>query len=358
MNGRHHQYMRIERIDFDEPTVVVLGAGATRGASFVPSLEGTLPPLDGDFFTQAQRLSRNKPEKLIKDLIKHTVKLFGENFSLTMEGFLTHVEHLSHVFEDYKLAGKPAKNRYQEMRSCFLQVLAAVLDEAIGRENECEFHEKLVGCLTSDDTILSFNYDWLIDSTLKRCGEDLWNPRIGYGVNAYRDSGCKFWAYHKGDAAEYPDESVALLKMHGSMNWFPVALDKKPPRVRLRQRWWHQNGQLRFEIAPPEWNKPIRSGIYKETWRAARRALRESSAMVFIGYSLPETDLPARALFMVDAGRSPGAPDLELLVTVNPDREARRRIRRVLSGRITPKTRIMSFDTFEELAKFISAETD
>lgn len=348
--------MRIKRISFNKPAVVVLGAGATRGASFVSKLRGTLPPLDGDFFTQAQRLSRKKPERLIRELIEGTVELFGENFSLTMEGFLTQVEHLSHVFEDYKLPGKPAKNLYLEMRSSFLQVLAAVLDEAVGRDEKCVYHRRLVKSLTPDDTVLSFNYDWLMDSSLREHGENKWNPRIGYAVGVYKDANCKYWACKKNGKPQFSSESVRLLKMHGSMNWFPVSPDRKHPKVRLRQRWWHQNGKLNFEIVPPEWNKPIRSGIYKQLWRAARKALRESAALVFIGYSLPETDLPARALFMVDAGKAHGAPDLKLLVVVNPDRDARKRIRRVLSGRITPSTRIVTFDRFSEFSRFLLSD--
>ena len=348
--------MRIKRIGFSRPAVVVLGAGATRGASFVSKLRGTLPPLDGDFFTQAQRLSQSKPEELVRALIQGTVELFGENFSLTMEGFLTQVEHLSHVFEDYKLPGKPAKNRYQELRSSFLQVLAAVLDEAIGRDRQCIYHRRLVRCLTTKDTVMSFNYDWLMDATLRIHGKDKWNPRVGYGVRAYKDANCKYWAYQSKGEPEFPDMSISLLKMHGSMNWFPVPRDKKNPKIRLRKRWWHQNGKLNFEIIPPEWNKPIRSGIYQGIWRTARRALRDSSALVFIGYSMPEADLPTRALFMVDAGRQHAAPDLKLLVVVNPDKEARRRIRRVLSARITPKTRIVTFDRFSEFSQFLISD--
>ena len=348
--------MRIKRIGFNRPTVVVLGAGATRGASFVSKLRGTLPPLDSDFFTQAQRLSRNKPEKLVKDLIEGTVELFGENFSLTMEGFLTQVEHLSHIFEDYKLPGKPARNRYQDLRTSFLQVLAAVLDEAVGRDQECVYHRRLVRRLTPRDTVLSFNYDWLMDSTLRNWGREKWNPRIAYGIPAYKDANCDYWACQSDGAATYPQESISLLKMHGSMNWFPISRERDHPKIRLRQRWWHQNGRLSFEIVPPEWNKAIRVGIYRGIWRAARRALRDSAALVFIGYSLPDADLPARALFMVDAGKGHTAPDLKLLVIVNPDREARRRIRRVLSARISRKTRIVTFDRFSEFSQFLISD--
>jgi hypothetical protein len=142
---------------------------------------------------------------------------------------------------------------------------------------------------------------------------------------------------------------MLLLKLHGSMNWFPVPAERNPPRLRLRERWWHQHGNLRFEIAPPEWNKPTRSGVYVPVWRHARKALVHAKGLVFIGYSLPETDLPVQALLTVENSPSP----LELLVTVNPDQLARRRIRAVLQRRLNENTRVLVFDRFEEFYRFL-----
>ncbi len=351
--------MKIDRIGFNQAAVVILGAGATRGASFVRDLPGTLPPLDSDFFTQAQRLSKAKPKTLVAGLVRNAVKMFGSNFSLSMEEFLTQVEHLSHVFEDYRLRGRPKRNPYPVARQQFLQVLAAVLDEAVGRTPTCKYHQRLVSALSTADTLLSFNYDWLIDATLRDHAVGKWNPRIGYGVRAYEKGvlgqGTRYWAAKDGDLA-YPGKSITLLKMHGSMNWFPVPADTVGRRLRLRQRWWHQKGDLQFEIAPPEWNKPIRSGIYQNVWRRARAALKKSRALLFIGYSLPPTDLPAQALLRVDAGlKSRGAPDLELLVIVNPDQSARARIRSVLRGRISEATRVLTFETLDTFAAFLAA---
>ncbi len=348
--------MKIDKIGFDQEAVVILGAGATRGASFVSGLSGALPPLDSDFFTQAQRLSSGKPEGLVGDLIEMTTKTFGLDFNLTMEGFLTRVEQLSNVFKDYRFQGRPGSNPYQEMRGKFLQVLAAVLDESLERAPRCSHHAAVVEALAPTDAILSFNYDWVVDHTLKTVGGDRWNPRTGYGVNVYirgsKGKGTQYWAADgKSGKKRYPRSSITLLKMHGAMNWFPVPGDDENKRLELRQRWWHQKGDLQFEIAPPEWNKPIRSGIYKRIWRTARKRVKATKALIFIGYSLPETDLPAQALFMVDADH--GAPALDLLVTVNPDPEARRRIRRTLLRRLGHRTRVMSFAYFSDFARFL-----
>ena len=112
---------------------------------------------------------------------------------------------------------------------------------------------------------------------------------------------------------------------------------------------------LKFEIAPPEWNKPIRrSGIYKHVWRRARGVLKTSKTIALLGYSLPNTDLPAHALLMVDAtGGAESAPQFRLVVIANPDVEARARIRRVLNKRIDGSTRILTFDSLKDFALFL-----
>lgn len=349
--------MRIERIEFDDNAVIILGAGATRGAQFVDMAKGALPPLDRDFFTQAQRLSAAKPRKLLDDLVSNVVTTFGNNFALTMEGYLTRLEQLSHVLADYRLQGRQPSNRYQRMRENFLQVLAALLDESVGREPDCAYHKRLVEKLSTDDVVMSFNYDWLIDHSLMKYGINKWNPRNGYVVPAYvrgkRKAGTKYWACKDNYGKPvYPKHTIKLLKLHGSMNWFPVALDRKrksPPRLELRERWWHQNGRLKFEIAPPEWNKPTRSGVYVPVWASARKALTEAKAMIFIGYSLPETDLPVQALLAVE--ENPTA--LELLIIVNPDQQSRQRIRSVLQRRLDAKTRVLSFERLKDFHNFM-----
>src|SRR5207249_4162273 len=115
-----HCIMIIDRIGFDDRTVVVLGAGATRGAEFVKNAKGAEPPLDRDFFTQAQRLSTAKPTVLVEKLIEDVVTTFGNNFSLTMEGYLTRLEQMSHVLDDYKFRGRPPTNEFVKMRAHFL----------------------------------------------------------------------------------------------------------------------------------------------------------------------------------------------------------------------------------------------
>jgi hypothetical protein len=168
--------------------------------------------------------------------------------------------------------------------------------------------------------------------------------------NGPRGAGTKYWACEDDSGKpDYSVNSITLLKLHGSLNWFPVPPDRKPPKLALRKKWWQQNGNLTFEIAAPEWNKPTRSGIYVPVWRRARESLKCAKAIVFIGYSLPETDLPIQALLTVESSPTP----LTLLVVVNPNQSSRNRIRDTLGKRIDGKTRVLSFERFEQFHAFL-----
>jgi len=296
--------------------------------------------------------------KHVERLVTDVAELFGNNFALTMEQYLTHLEQLRNVHNNYRMRGRPGENPYLGKRETFLRVLTALLDQSIGRQPDCLFHKKLVNSLDAQDAILSFNYDWLIDHTLSVHGKGKWNPTHGYGVSLVNSTGegWKRWAYKdENGKPQHQAETLKLLKMHGSMTWFKAkkkAGGVGKPKLKLRQRWWKQRGNPEYEIVPPEWQKATDTGIYQDIWQKARTQVCHATNMAFLGYSMPETDLPVRALFMVDAS---SAKKLKNLVLVNPDGGARRRIRAVLNGRMAKKTRVLSFDTLEEFAGFLDA---
>lgn len=77
-------------------------------------------------------------------------------------------------------------------------------------EKTCPYHGFIAQeWLTGGDTVISFNYDLIMDVALGRTNH--WHPTTGYG-----------WADPKVDglgSGRQPSR-IALLKLHGSMNWF------------------------------------------------------------------------------------------------------------------------------------------
>jgi hypothetical protein len=330
--------------------VFVLGAGATRGASFVdPAKNPCLPPLDTDFYSQLQRIGNPKHKDIIDRVIEDTVDLFGVNFNVTMETVFTTLEHIQRMIRttgerrDFRLI------EIDETQARLRQAIAATLEEALcggGREGiECSHHQSLVGSLRAKDTIISFNYDCLIDETLKRNGSGKWNSRYGYGLHlgAGRTTLSGDGPWMPGKPAR-KTTTVKLFKLHGSLHFHETHAGK----IKLKQRpYTRQHGDLQFTIIPPESNKHYDEGIFRRLWYQAARALRRTKTLVIIGYSFPLSDLHANALFRVSTKRAA----LTSLVIVNPDREARRRSRDVLKRGLSDKTRVLVFDSLGEFAE-------
>lgn len=339
----------------------VLGAGATRGCSFVDATKDPcLPPLDGDFFTQLQRVRNVKHRPLITEVMKDVVELFGPNFGVTMEAVFVTLEHTVRMLEttgenrDFKLGDLKKK------RDRLMQAIGVVLEDSLANRDEqghssrtprdCEHHKVLVNMLKQGDDVISLNYDCVIDYALKAHGNQKWNARYGYGLKLGARgkalSGDEHWQPARPAAK---DETVHLYKLHGSMH-FKVSGALTKERVDLKQRpYTRQAGSLRFSIIPPEWHKAYYEGVFAGLWKQAASAIHRAKQIVFVGYSLPPTDLHSTALFRTSTKK--GA--LKALIIVNPDQPARHRTRVVMQRGFSPKTRVLSFGYFDE---FLAAD--
>jgi hypothetical protein len=337
-------------------TLYVLGAGATRGASFVsPSKKICLPPLNGDFFTQLQRIASDKHEGLVTAVIADVVELFGANFKGDMELVFTTLEHTLRMVGATKGNKRFDPKALKEKRDRLLQAIAAVLEESLCEGNRavpCEHHHKLVEGMVASDAIISFNYDCTIDYALRDKGTGRWEPHYGYflpiGKGMKKIAGEDAWR-PKGQAHLKLRDSIRLLKLHGSLNFnvsekYSLAGKLERRSVTLKARpYTKQNGPLRFSIIPPESAKAYDRGIFQGLWRRASHEIHQASTIVVIGYSFPLTDLHSSALFRVNNPKA-----IRNLVIVNRDPEARRRTREILRAGINPQTRVHSFDTLQE----------
>lgn len=197
--------------------------------------------------------------------------------------------------------------------------------------------------MKSGDEIVSFNYDCLIDETLKRHGSKKWNARYGYsfvlGKGRTNLTGDQYWSPNEPAVKR---DTIKLYKLHGSLHF-----DAPDDKVKLKQRpYTKQYGDLKFTIIPPESNKRYDQGVFKRLWNQAGQALHHTNTLVIIGYSFPVSDSHANALFRVSVKRN----GLKSLVLVNPDREARRRGREVLKRGLSENTKVLVFDSLREFS--------
>lgn len=347
-------------------TVFILGAGATRGCSFVGDQKKSgrcLPPLDTDFFTQLQRVSNTAHRARIDRLIEGLARWFGHNYGLGMEQVFCHLEQAERMLRHLK---KETASDYQEvveLRRNLIQSIAIILGESLTpvkpagkgsyKLSECDSHDRLVANLAdAGDAFITFNYDCVLDDALRRNGADKWNAHYGYGFKlSAKGSGIRgdqYWQPRSGSPAPR-ESSIKVHKIHGSLHFHL----RSNGMIELKQRPYGnphaRTGDLSFSIIPPESSKTYDNSFFGEIMRSAHRSLRLATRVVVIGYSLPPSDQHAEALFRF--GVKPGA--LDSLVVVNPDRAARRRIRSVVQTGMKPSTRVLSFDYLEE---FVNAE--
>lgn len=154
-------------------------------------------------------------------------------------------------------------------------------------------------------------------------GAGKWNARYGYGIKLKaRGGGLTGDDYWSAELPPDRDQTIRLHKVHGSLHFKDEGEDfvlKKRPYGNPRSA----TGDLHFSIIAPESSKSYDGGRFGQTMQGAHRSLRAARRLVVIGYSLPPSDQHAESLFRFGAKKR----SLDSLVVVNPDREARRRVR-------------------------------
>lgn len=163
--------------------------------------------------------------------------------------------------------------------------------------------KKFVENLRENDSIISFNYDVLIDQFLT---DNKKYPDYGIDLEGY----------------EF-EKRIPLLKLHGSLNWRICPKCKKPRWIgndnllkmagddeimnNLREiLFCHELTECpmhkRFTIeetffVPPSWNKNDYPDS-KVLWKLASEKLKIADEIIFIGYSLPQADIYFKYLLL------------------------------------------------------------
>jgi hypothetical protein len=336
-------------------TVVVLGAGATRGARFRTRTDkaGTWsrhpgaprPALDADFFDRLLHVADGNPDHydLARDVAACAREVSTTSGFPTLEQVFTFMEAAQRMGgKGLTIRGLPPEQRMSQLRRAIaLQLGSCLWSPNAGPGNnphyQCEHHHWLVDQLDLGDTIISFNYDCLIDWSLKsRAGAAKWNPKTGYGWQFGNLKNADVWT--TGDKETNPSASIRLLKLHGSLNWKmegeSISLSTTP----------YATGE-EHSIIPPVWDKRTKDWPFEVVWDTAKEAIRHAHAIVFIGYSMPTTDVSAQVLFR---SARQGVPLVESMCIVNPDAGAGNRVTAVLSEARSAQTRIPRAESWEE----------
>ncbi len=361
--------------------VYLLGAGASK--SYEISKTNIKLPLAKDFFSTFNSLDISSYGwVLIGDVINYVRD--KRNISpYEFSHFNEDIEQLhSELQEDYLNAIEENDFygivKYGKAYNQLVFLFSSVINE-IQNGGESEFHKNLVLGLNDDDSIITFNWDTLIDKSLRY--NTSWSPKNGYCLKPsmiYVDE----WI-----AGEDGRTNNFLLKLHGSTNWISSYVNysfqsrkieflhageenllyvyeyaKKPyscydgrymagyedfsmgyyppnipsikykqemPRDHVAVRMIPRNGinptgQSTDEgiismpiIVPPVKNKSydFYGDLFPSLWKKAEDTLSRAEKIYILGYSFPMTDRPSADLFKRAFVRRNTIPDI---VIVNP----------------------------------------
>jgi hypothetical protein len=289
---------------------IILGAGASRGVSYAQQMP--MPsPLDGDFFDLLQRLDQKKKfGPAAAFVIEQCLERPEERLWQSMEK-LFYSLYLRATMEDV-MVDQPTDTKRSLVVRNFTRALEALLREAHGTES-CLFHKELVMGASSQDAIITFNYDLVVERAIGTISPKL--PALGG------------WLYGFEARPQGSERVPTVLKLHGSSNW-----RRRANVFEVRQKSWHE-----FEDTPgyrahtskeapiilPFWDKRIEEDPWLPIWRSAAAVLKRCTRLTVWGYSLPPTDFKSRELFRFAAA----SPYLKQVIVIDPSATVRERWR-------------------------------
>lgn len=354
--------------------VFVLGAGASHGCSFV-NRASERPPLAASFLESVRTRERDFLE--VFGLTK-TIRRFYPNRSkrrrswkdIQLEELLTLLEmemessdfwpgdatkgevgpELRDLLSRYlDVLRIPADRRSTvEPRSLgeFLRFLSSIqlymLQHAIlgtlsdcHQRKLCAYHLRLAQLLRPGDTVITFNYDLIMDQALQECRPDLWTYADEYGLHFRLEADIENFALLPRTT---PESQIRLLKLHGSCNWIvlqrvdhggirrgsgsPIACTGPVYYDRVGGFFSDAIGAKKtvyvagIDTVPPTLSKGpwLYGKRYGVLWRMALEALSRAKYVIFIGYSMSLADMMASWLFRTGLARS----EAQICILVDP----------------------------------------
>ena len=290
--------------------------------------------------------------------------LYGKVSGVGLENYYRDIETRAKISSFAKSANKPRdwKKRQTNLEELIRRVVVHTTCKSKDKHLspvKSNSHSAILMKLKAGDSILTFNYDMLIEESFKTA--DLWTPVSGYGMSVHgvTNEWCKNWL-SRHQITTKRRTRVQLLKLHGSVHWAQyktggVKLKDRPFVVRTRKK------ATVFEtvsILPPGLNKRIDKNPYKRLWRNARLTLEKCKTIVIIGYSLPDADLLAKALFQeVVRLRRARKHYLKELHLADPKDSVKQRFVDLFVPALNAQSKIVRYSDMQEFRSKISKES-
>ena len=293
----------------DEHSVIVLGAGATR--AFLPAAplaedDYNLKHLSDQFrgFPYAYRLLESE---------RHS----RSNGTINIEQLMTRLQ--GRMPYDSSDATAQQSLLLSELMREFRRRITFARQKELHKDELAAFAKV---CVNKSITCITFNYDDVLDQALWEVKPlHRGNPWHAQPKHWHPDGGYGFFIRPSSAAVVESDiymntTSMLLLKLHGSINWYPRKGERPPYNLNALHHdeyWFTRDPEAsipaqetvarHFEpdpfIIPPVLDKTALSNepVLQVVWSLAKDAISRASRVYFVGYSMPVTDMAASFLF-------------------------------------------------------------
>jgi hypothetical protein len=334
--------MRIKGKEYK--AILIMGAGATKGALCGTRSPRITPPLNSDYFEILAKFVRTTEGKRYISSYERLMTFLDREIGqkgvqeMTMEqvfNVLFISKDLPEIF--HRGQGRRREPGYRQEIMDFLSLLVRLFHFVQSKSNKKDnlsHHEIIANSLSPGDVIMTLNYDTILDNALCSVG---WDPRTGYGFQA----NVRYTFAHPPINPKF--KNVVLLKPHGSFNWFAKGksddienvLERRPvSRIvvshlpMLNER---RNQRLVRFFIPPLYTKFFNNKFWRKLWRLTYEAAREKDRIIVIGCSLIATDYHLRAILskaMYDRGKK-----YREIILVDPSSKVQASLKSFFRGR-------------------------
>lgn len=285
--------------------VYFLGAGATKAVC-------KTAPLNEDLVGSALHYFQHEPEA--KEIWKFIEEIYkpGKGQSFEVDNQVWNL--LDYVIQQGRsFSHKHSLEKISNMRNNLLSFVIRYFEQVL-QEVDNEVFKKFISTIKEDQpTIISTNYDIIVDNALGESRSINYGAKIRHAVQAKDSMRVERYGFNrprKVNQYEYLNTGpIRLLKIHGSLNWIycrkcdevDLTIWQKGCREALAGLYCHEESCTnKYEplLITPTMFKNYENRFIKETWSNAEKALIEAEELIFIGYSLKEEDYQIRCLLM------------------------------------------------------------
>lgn len=354
----------MKKIKLIHPAVFIFGAGATRGGLENKESTTPAPPVDSDFFEIINHLKGRGTPEFSKKILQSVWELYGKIHGIGLEQYYRDIETRAIILRFTTTKKKPKdwskrQEKLEELiRRAMIHTTCEENKQHVFSPKHSEPHKDILKNIKKGDTLITFNYDMVIEESFdNNC--NVWSPLDGYGarVQGQTFDWCRIWLRNRA-TNKNNSSSVHLLKLHGSLNW--RLLNNKKISLKARPYLVREKKSEEISILPPGWNKRIDRKPYKDFWKEAKTKLSDCNSLVILGYSLPETDLLAQALFaeVVRWRRTLTSKKkgfLKVLCLAEPKTEVKEKFVNLFTPILSSHSKIYKYETIENFAKTFAA---